>query len=248
MSQYNAFLKETRDCLHCGIAYYPRDRATPQKYCTPFCRIKAQCKRHEVPRPEQPCEWCQKMFKPARVNNRPSRWCTPACRREAKNKPIVTKLCGHCGKEFETFRDRQYLCSEECGNIIAYWQVIQKYAHDPAFRADRLQKSRRNQLLRLANREAKCLSCEAPIEPTRKAIFCNQRCRIQLQRRVTPEEYQRLKNEAKAKMLPKSEPAPKNQSLWCRWCGDDFEGLTGEVYCSEDCQWEDASETMSDER
>ena len=32
----------------------------------------------------------------------------------------------------------------------------------------------------------------------------------------------------------------------CLWCGDDFEAIPGDMYCSEDCQADDAVERMKE--
>lgn len=91
---------------------------------------------------------------------------------------------------------------------------------------------------------------------------CSEACALRRKRELTKgynakyrtPEYRALakqrRQEAAASKPPKVRPiraeviaVPRPDDMQtCTWCGDDFDGLPGDTYCSDECRWDDIAD------
>lgn len=249
--RYLRFLAETKPCERCSKRFKPRDRATPQRFCNPICRQEAYQDKLRRPRPAlQKCEICQENFPPRRSGGNRPRWCSAACRREAKINSIVTKKCSQCGGEFETFRGNQKYCGIECLDIMRKWKRLQKYRESlESMTKQRAQAKAWNDAERQRVRSVRrvnCRACNAEIVGRHTAVYCGLSCYWARRKSMTAEQIATADAVAPREHLPARVLSTGPMLVECLWCGDDFEGLADDVYCSEDCQADDAVERMKE--
>lgn len=240
------YLPERRSCEKCGQGFQPRDRGTPQRFCSPHCRTAAYQDKLRRPKlPPKRCLMCDKLFDPRNHSGgKVQVMCSLACRKKSRLRPVVTKQCLMCGQDFETFRDNQKMCGPVCGKASTKWHQTLLLERHPDKKKRWREKTKLWVKAHTVNRRTNCRWCNAEIVGRRSAVYCNQRCMWARKKSMSPEEWTRALTEVRQESrIKKTRPA---ECFECLWCGDNFEGLPGDVYCSEDCQTEDAIERMKE--
>ena len=67
------------------------------------------------------CINCNKEYEPPKQRGRKSPYCCEACKTEYQkiHRKTYTRVCGHCGTEFESVRRNQKYCSTECSHAAS---------------------------------------------------------------------------------------------------------------------------------
>ena len=187
----------------------------------------------------KPCERCNKRFK-ARVEGKPQKFCSPFCRLahnqdKVRKPPVPERPCEACSAMFRPRQSTGRLprwCSAEC-------------------RRDGKKKP-------IATKQ--CRICSAPFETSRgNQVLCGEECAKKNKGWLAIEVYARIRQRfralhegARGWTATRAQSAQPRQLqvkpllVECLWCGDDFEAIPGDMYCSEDCQADDAVERMKE--
>lgn len=111
-----------KKCLHCKMVFSPGTRAN---FCNRSCYANyySRLAREKIQeeRKEQPCEYCQTMFKPK--TRKATRFCSNIClincRAESLRPKHDPRDCSNCGEEFKPRRAFQIYCGDKCRNQSA---------------------------------------------------------------------------------------------------------------------------------
>lgn len=233
-------------CERCSRQFQPRGRATPQRFCSVFCRNAAYQDKLRRPKlPPKHCLMCDKLFEPRNHSGgKVQVLCSLACRKKSRLRPVVTKQCRMCGQDFQTFRDNQKMCGPVCAKASDKWRRVELLERQPENKKKWREMTRLWVKAQTANRRTNCRWCNAEIVGRAYAVYCNQRCMWARKKSMSPEEWTRALTEVRQESRNKK--TLESHQAQCLWCGDDFEGLPGDVYCSEDCQTEDAIERIKE--
>ncbi len=187
----------------------------------------------------KPCERCNKRFK-ARAVGKPQKFCSPFCRLahnqdKVRKPPVPERPCEACSAMFRPLRSSGRLprwCSAECRREAKNKPMMTK----------------------------QCRVCEQGFETFRdNQVLCGPDCAKINKAWLGIEVYTRVRQRFRAlHEAPRGWTATRAESaqprqlqikpllVECLWCGDDFEAIAGDIYCSEDCQAEDAAERMKE--
>lgn len=233
----------TINCARCGKETELRDRGKPKRFCSPICRIDNWNESKRKPRTDRECLGCGTTFKPWERGGCVQKWCTAECRTASRRRPLAKKVCLQCGQSFVCGRFRQVLCGNpDCRRLRQQAQTFEKYHNQSGFREGAIASHRRTYERQKAQRVVNCLHCHKEIRGKATAWVCSIEC-------ARANRVNGGMTAAQARLLEKE--ARRTQRLGistteCLWCGDDFEAIEGEQYCSDDCQYEDATERLSE--
>jgi len=136
------------------------------------------------------------------------------------------------------------MCGPICAKASTKWQQALLLERHPDKKKRWREKTRLWVKAHTVNRRTNCRWCNAEIVGRRSAVYCNQRCMHARKKSMSPEEWTRALAEVRQERRTKK--TLESHQIQCLWCGDDFDALPGDVYCSEDCQTEDAIERMKE--
>lgn len=107
-------------CVRCGKAYVAKRKGS--KYCSKQCNDethKEKMRIQYVGKREKVCRQCG-----VALPKNKTRFCSRTCQRRYRaiqegrcfDHGELTKICPVCGKEFTTWKSRQFTCSTKCAN------------------------------------------------------------------------------------------------------------------------------------
>ena len=114
----STFQRRERKCIVCGQSFIAKACLVRQGFGK-FCSLKCQHKTYEVKRILFKCWQCKKEFeKPPSVAKKNPHFCSKTCHDDYL-RDYVTRICHHCGKEFElptweTKKGKGMFCSRYC--------------------------------------------------------------------------------------------------------------------------------------
>lgn len=240
-------------CEHCCQTFKPRPSGTSRRFCSKACRDAGYRLRRRRLRPSSAlCAECGEAFVPRAAGGRPQIWCSKKCRYQSKNAAKRAKTCPVCEKKFEPLRRQRKTCSDACARERKLEQKRLVYrSNNPRRKEIVAQNSecrRRRRLNPKSIEERHCVICKVLfVRKQWQQLACSARCSAE-HRRVHNKHWQRERASSlrtrKAELRKQQRRAAEAGIIprECLWCGDDFDAIEGEQYCSDDCQCEDAME------
>lgn len=92
-----------KDCENCGRGFIAPSGKLNQPYCSRACSAEA------AKRPDQPCAWCAKPFRPI---NSDGKYCSADCHVAGMRLP--ERACEQCGEAFQPINRKTRYCSQTC--------------------------------------------------------------------------------------------------------------------------------------
>lgn len=247
-----------KTCPTCSKGFVKRTAGgRPHIYCGRVCMQRAQnIKRAERKRiGQKDCVICGKTYRLTKYSG-PQKACSVECRKRRKaelrklrpkEEPRHSKTCVGCGKAFlvTSAGKRLRYCSRACYfDHRPACTYAGKYTR-PVFDARNCTMCGKAYIPSIAHQRL----CGDPC----KTINAKQAARAwralhgkEAQAKYRSPEWRAGAEERKRQRLARQQAEEAvmvaDGMQTCLWCGDDFEGLPGDIYCSDECNWDDAAE------